>query len=227
MYNKIYLVFWLFFLTLICQANNWYEQDVPPSEVMESAKKELPSYLEMINAEKTHWNYAENDSVLSSTLGKPFQIFVFDLTDSTKFATVKSIVEKSSTWRVPIIYNGIVKVIMTASRNRSGNFEVSGFTTELVDEVNAINSKWPENIGFHPVIITTSRKKFYFTIPEIDSVNLTSFKYKENKNGSRAFDNSLFVNKNNFKFDSLKNVIDEVKSSHIFQKSKTRKPEGK
>jgi hypothetical protein len=166
----------------LCFCLSWGAQillaiDVPP-EVVSAATNGAQSFLRHVPpGENEFYGFSKDDDLTQASLGNPFRMYTIQPTSlwsDQLSATVTSLVSETTMWFFPVMLGTVARAMLVVDREAGRWKAVSLGYGSLAHELNSIWKQWPESQGFHPKLIAVFQaKRFYFTVPEVDDLNLT------------------------------------------------------
>ena len=149
-----------------------------PVEVLEAAQTGLPFFLDQIPpGSKELYGFSANDDLSLARLGDGLRMHAIKPTTLMKASSnvnVSSIVSDTSMWFFPVLIESDSKAMLVVDRDGDSWKAVSFGYAALGHELNHLLQQWPVAKGFRAQLIAVFQaKQFYFTVPEIDDLNLT------------------------------------------------------
>jgi hypothetical protein len=149
-----------------------------PSEVLQAAAAGLPFFLGQIPVgSKGLYGFSSQDDLSKARLGGALRMQTITpaaLGRSSPSITVSAILSDTTMWFFPILLESASKAMLVVDREGGTWKAVSLGYAGLGHELNELLAQWPESKGFHPQLVAVFQaKQFYFTVPEIDDLNLT------------------------------------------------------
>jgi hypothetical protein len=131
--------------TLCSFSNSSAERD---SLVVQAAKDNLNSFLSQIPAgSENQFGFADRDEINSASVGRP--ILVLNLTNEfyhTQTLSANNSIIESHEWRVPVVVNGMNKVLITVNDNnenyKAGNMSGAVLAKELQQAGAGLRAGW-------------------------------------------------------------------------------------
>ena len=149
-----------------------------PADVQQAALQGLQPFLNKIPViSLAEYGFAPGDSLDTATLGNPFLVHTITPGALEQYRTglaVSSIVTPTTMWYFPVLIAGQTRAILVVDRLDNQWQAVSLGYAGLAQELGVLNRQWKASQGYHPMLIVVFQAKQYlFTVPEIDSQNLT------------------------------------------------------
>jgi hypothetical protein len=150
-----------------------------PSEVLAAAATGLPFFLSQIPAgSKELYGFSQTDNLSRAQLGGALGVHTITpaaLHNSSSDTTVSSILSETTMWFFPVLLDGESKAMLVVDQDGGTWKAVSLGYAGLGHELNKLLAQWPPSQGFHPQLVAVFQaKQFYFTVPEVDNLNLTA-----------------------------------------------------
>lgn len=149
-----------------------------PAGVSDAANNGLQSLLAHVPpGEKDLYGFSKDDNLAKASLGHPFLMHTItptSLWNSHLSAAGSLLITDTTMWFFPVMLGGEARAMLVVDRQDAKWQAVSLGYGSLAHELNNICSAWPESKGFHPKLVAMFQaKQFYFTVPEVDDINLT------------------------------------------------------
>jgi hypothetical protein len=195
-------------------------EDVP-SDVIKEAEKALPIFLERISekatakivfaqptpktkvpSQKVSFGFNETDPLDQAYLGAPFKYCLLSpdtILNYAKGSDLKSLLYQTDQWYFPVMIGKEAKTILVVAKMKGAWKAVSFGKAVLSRELAKIRQEWPIEKGYTPLLIASLQAhQFLFTIPQVDSNNLTVIslqtkKESENKDYTILEDSSSVI----------------------------------
>lgn len=128
---------------------------------------------------RKRWNLNAEDNAESAELGTPLPLMQLSPDTILNYKSegkLESLVSFSNTYLYPVMFNGVIKLIMTVDKFADNDtYEIGSVGhIHLAGEIQNILKHWPQKQGYTPILCMNYQTQTYaFSIPQLDFVNLT------------------------------------------------------
>ena len=157
-------------------AHRLYRVHTDQERLVTAGQTAFDNVMDMANKYPDAYGFQANDFLSDAKLGEPIPVYTIAENDRVNYQAgqpVKPLLKQAKQWVFPISMGDriccMVEVMQVGREYIPGKGSKS-----LAMAWNKIQSKWPAEDGYHPLLVVNSEVPgYYFTVPELPQQNLT------------------------------------------------------